>query len=398
MSTSPFARDLSTRRLLDEDYCLTFEGNHLIVEHVPYVTAEKVVAYGRLALPVVISGDTVQDDSGDHRIWFVGGQPCDEHGQPLPGPTPEAHAITENLMANFMISSKPKRTGVFATTYDKVASYVRVLSHPAKALDPGVTATPGAGWVEVPDDLPFVYPDTGTARAGLAAMNAKFRGQRIGIIGLGGTGSYILDQVAKTWVDAIELFDGDVLDNHNAFRSPSAVDIEDLILRPNKAEYFSRVYSHMHTGVTAHPQFITADSLELLENCTFVFMAAADAEEKPVILAWLREKRIPAIEVGMGIRDEGGRLSGLLAAVNHFPERPAMPSPIATGVANEYDRNIQTADLNCLNAMLAVVNWKKYVTYYAEFDPADETVYRIFTGTIRNGATNEDPLAEDDVA
>jgi hypothetical protein len=385
MFTSPFARDPSTRRLLDEDHCLSFEGNHLIVEHVPYVTAAKVVAYGRLALPVVLSGDIVQDGSGDHRIWFVGEQPCDQHGQPIPGPSPEAHALTPELSANFMISSKPKNGGSYANTYDKVTSYTRILSHPAKALDPTVTATPGAGWTEVPDDLPFVYPDTGTARAGLAAMNARFRGQRVGVIGLGGTGSYILDQVSKTWVDAIELFDGDVFDNHNAYRAPGAADIEDLKLRPNKAEYFAQVYSHMHTGITAHPVHITAENLDLLSNCTFVFMAAADAEDKPAILAWLREGGIPAIEVGMGIQDEDGRLSGLLAVVNHFPG--ASQGETTTGVDSrgEYDRNIQTADLNGLNAMLAVVNWKQYLTYYAQLDPVTETVYRVFTGTIRNG-------------
>ncbi|MGL5827593.1 MAG: DUF6791 domain-containing protein [Nocardioides sp.] len=392
MSTSPFDRDPSTRRLLDEDYCLSFEGNHLIVERVPYVIAAKAVAYGRLALPIVFSGDVVQDGSGDHRIWFIGEQPCDQSGSPIPGPSPEGHAITPELNANFMISSKPKNGGVYASTYDKITSYVRILSHPAKALDPTVKVAPGAGWTEVPDDLPFVYPDSGTARAGLAAWNAKFRGQRIGIIGLGGTGSFILDQVSKTWVDAIELFDGDVFDNHNAYRAPGAANIEDLRLRPNKAEHFTGVYSHMHTGIAAHPVFITSDNLELLGNCTFVFMAAADADDKPVIMAWLRERGVPAIEVGMGIRDEGGHLSGLLAVVNHFPGMPERAASTATGAPDEYDRNIQTADLNCLNAMLAVINWKKYLTYYAEFGPVDETVYRIFTGTIRNG----DDDSEDD--
>lgn len=395
MSTSPFARDPSTRRLLDEEYCLSFEGNHLIVERVPYVTAAKVVTYGRLALPVVFSGEVIQDGSGDHRIWFIGEQPCDALGQPLPGPSPEAHAITPVLSANFMISSKPKTGGTFDSTYDKVTSYVRVLSHPAKALDPTVTATPGAGWTEVPDDLPFVYPDTGTARAGLAALNSKFRGQRIGIIGLGGTGSYILDQVAKTWVDAIDLFDGDVFDNHNAFRAPGAADIGDLNLRPNKAEHFKTVYSHMHTGITAHAVHVSADNVELLSDCTFVFMAAADADDKATVLAELRLRGIPTIEVGMGIREEGGRLSGLLAVTHHFPDLP--DGVIATGTSrgDEYDRNIQTADLNCLNAMVAVVNWKKYLQYYAQLAPVDESVYRIFAGTIRNGATEAEDLDEE---
>lgn len=386
MSTSPFAADPSTRRLLDEDYCLSFEGNHLIVEHVPYVTPAGAVAYGRLALPVVFSGTMVQDGAGDHRIWFIGEQPCDADGHPLPGPSSEAHAITAQLVADFMISSKPKGIGTFANVYEKVISYVRVLSHPAKLLDSTVTATPGAGWTEVPDDLPFVYPDTGTARAGLAEMNAVFRGHRIGIIGLGGTGSYILDQVAKTWVDRIDLFDGDAFDNHNAFRAPGAADVSELQTRPNKAEYFAHQYSRMHTGITAYTTFITADNLEELGACTFVFMAAADAEEKPAILSWLRDQEIPAIEVGMGIRDESGRLSGLLAVVNHGPNSAETIGSASAGGVNEYDRNIQVADLNSLNAMLAIISWKKQLGYYAASEDPAETVYKLFTGTIRNGA------------
>lgn len=390
MSTSPFALDASTRRLLDEDYCLTFVGSHLVVEHVPYVTTERVVAYGRLALPVVFSGETLQDGSGDHRIWFLGSQPCDESGRPLAGPQPEAHGITPDLAANFMISSKPKIGNTFANMYEKVTSYVRVLSHPAIALDPTATARPGSGWTEVPDGLPFLYRDTGTARAGTAALNDKFRGQRIGIIGLGGTGGYILDQVAKTWVDAISLFDGDVFDNHNAFRAPSAASVSELNERPNKADYFANLYSRMHTGITARAEFVTEDNLDLLSDCTFVFMAAADAEDKPAILSWLAERGIPCIEVGMGVRDEDGKLSGLLAVVNHFNQGMYDVEPVVGGV-NEYDRNIQTADLNALNAMLAVIEWKKFLGYYAALEPLEEVVYRLFDGSIRGsrGEYNE---------
>lgn len=397
MSTSPFAADPSTSRLLAEDYCLSFEGNHLIVEHVPYVTTEKVVAYGRLALPITFSGNVVQDGSGDHRIWWIGEQPCDGQGRPLAGPSPESHAITPTVVASFMISSKPKGTGTFVSTYDKVVLYVRVLCHPAQAIDATATATPGAGWVEVPSDLPFVYPDTGTARAGLADLNAKFRGHRVGIIGLGGTGSYILDHVSKTWVDAIDLFDGDVFDNHNAYRAPGAADIEDLNQRPNKAEHFATQFSHMHTGITPHPHHVTAANLDVLAGCTFVFLAAGEAEDKEAILTWLRDRHIPAIEVGMGIRDEGGHLSGLLAVVNHFPDNHGPTSTVTMGGANEYDRNIQVSDLNCLNAVLAVGNWKKYLGYYASAKLVDETIYKVFTGTIRNGAAEvvEDAEAED---
>ncbi|WP_318271316.1 ThiF family adenylyltransferase [Sphingobacterium cellulitidis] len=46
----------------------------------------------------------------------------------------------------------------------------------------------------------------------------KLERQKIAIIGLGGTGAYILDMVAKTPVKEIHLFDGDSFDQHNAFR------------------------------------------------------------------------------------------------------------------------------------------------------------------------------------
>ncbi len=117
-------------------------------------------------------------------------------------------------------------------------------------------------------------------------------------------------------------------------------------------------------------------------------MAAADANEKPLILTWLRERRIPAIEVGMGIRDEDGHLSGLLAVVNHYPEAAEQTTSASPGGPNEYDRNIQVADLNSLNAMLAVVNWKKRLGYYASADSIGESVYKLFSGTIRNGISN----------
>lgn len=59
-------------------------------------------------------------------------------------------------------------------------------------------------------------------------------------------------------------------------------------------------------------------------------------------------------------------------------------TPAAAGGGDEYDRNIQTADLNALNALLAVIAWKKHLGYYAEHTRAVETMYKVFTGEIRN--------------
>jgi hypothetical protein len=384
MSTSLFVRDAATRRLLDDGYDLSLEGNHLLVRQVPYVTPARVVAYGTLALPVTIAGDLMVDGSGDHRIWFCGDLPHDEHGLPLPGPSPESHAVTPELNASFMISSKP-RSGTFIDVHDKVTSYVRVLGHPAMALDPNVQLAPGGSWQEVEDGLPFVYRDTATSRAGLANLNGEFRGRTIGIVGLGGTGSYILDQVAKTWVDRIVLFDGDVFDNHNAFRAPGAAALADLRQRRNKAEYFAEQYSRMRTGIVAHALYLDDGNIELLRECTFVFVAAGDAEARPEILRWLSEAHIPAIDVGMGLNEEPTGLAGLVrASLQVGGVGPSDHAPTAGKAANDYDRNIQTADLNALNAIMAVFLWKRHIGYYAASDVVTESMYATFTGEMRH--------------
>src|SRR5262249_52854020 len=155
-----------------------------------------------------------------------------------------------------MLSSKPGPEG-YPSQYEKVTAYARLVSHPAEAIDPTVTATPGAAWQEVEDDLPFQYRDTATSRAGLAGLAKVFLTERIAIVGLGGTGGYILDQVAKTPVASVKLFDRDYFDNHNSFRAPGAADIEELRRRPRKVEYFAEMYGRMHTNITPIPEHIT---------------------------------------------------------------------------------------------------------------------------------------------
>jgi tRNA A37 threonylcarbamoyladenosine dehydratase len=92
----------------------------------------------------------------------------------------------------------------------------------------------------------FNYPDTNSSRAGIEFLNRKFENQKIAIIGLGGTGSYILDQVAKTPVKEIHIFDADVFQLHNAFRSPGAVSSEKLEAENGimKVDYYYGIYSN----------------------------------------------------------------------------------------------------------------------------------------------------------
>ncbi|MEB0001683.1 ThiF family adenylyltransferase [Cryobacterium sp. 10S3] len=391
MSTAPLARNPDLSRLLDDGYEVVIDGGHLIVRRIPYVTADGTVQYGILAYPVAVAGDMITSQT-DHRIWFGGSQPFHANGSPLQLATPESHPITDTLQAAFMLSSKPG-SGAYPDEYSKVTSYVRILAHEALAIDPTVTATPGGSWDVVDDDSPFAYRDTATSRAGLAPLMKCFTGQRIAIVGLGGTGGYILDQIAKTPVSTITLVDGDPFENHNAFRAPGAASLETLRSQPKKVDYFKGIYSHMHTGIIAQDVFLDEANLDLLAGSTFVFLASDDASSKPAIIAWLERINIPFIDVGMGVGETDGRMSGLLRVVTSIPggrdhvhDRNRIPD--APAHDDEYGRNIQIADLNTLNATMAVIRWKRHIGFYADGTREGFSTYSVFT----NDITNEDQL------
>jgi hypothetical protein len=385
MSPAALARDSDLSRLLDDGYDVAIQGNHLIVRHIPYVDPQREVAYGFLAYPVAVSGDRIVSQT-DHRIWFGGAHPHTATGVPLPMANPEVRDIAEGVRATFMLSSKPTPEG-YPDEYSKVTSYVRIISHEAMTLDPAVTATPGGAWTDLDDDSPFVYRDTASSRAGLQVVARCFTGQRVTIIGLGGTGSYILDQVAKTPVAGITLIDGDHFENHNAFRAPGAASLQDLRARPMKVTYYRDIYARMHTGITAHPTFLDEDNLILLDGSTFVFLASDDPLGKPLIIDWLEQHGIAFIDVGLGMEEVDGHLTGLLHVITSKPgHRDHVRGRIPTGApgGDDYGRNIQIADLNALNAQLAVIRWKRHLGFYADLTGDGFSTYSVSTNELCN--------------
>ena len=44
---------------------------------------------------------------------------------------------------------------------------------------------------------------------------------------------------------------------------------------------------------------------------------------------------------------------------------------------NDYSRNIQIAELNALNAALAVIKWKKFLGFYVDIEQEHSSYYQI---------------------
>ena len=394
MSRRPIARSPDLSRLLAEGYDIAIRAGHLIVSRIPYVTAARTVAYGTLITPLNLQDDRTKAPD-DHTIFFAGQYPCDRAGHPIEGIRNSSGSIkiAENLVADHRFSAKPQPKGSYDNYYDKVVTYAGILSGPAKALDGTVRPNPG---MFVPaaenDDSVFKYLDTASPRAEITAATAKLEMRKVVIIGLGGSGGYVFDLVAKTPVEQLHTYDGDILHQHNAFRAPSAASCSELAAEPKKVAYFEAKYSPMRRGIISHPEHVDTSNIDQMRDADFVFVCIDDGPAKALILEKLEEFGRSFIDVGMGIFLQNEALGGILRVTTSTPAkrdhvRGKQRIPLSKpDDRDEYGRNIQTAELNALNAALAVIKWKKLCGFYIDLEKEHHSTYSIDG----NEMTNDD--------
>ena len=238
----------------------------------------------------------------------------------------------------------------------------------------------------------FNYPDTNSSRAGIEYLNRKFENQKIAIIGMGGTGSYLLDQVAKTPVKEIHIFDADTFQLHNAFRSPGAISAEKLETNNGikKVVYYYEIYSNMHNGIKPHAVYIDSQNIQELEGFDYVFISVDKNEIRFNITKGLLAMGVTFIDVGLGVNKIEDRLIGTLRVTvgsktknNHLDLRIGSHE----FEENEYGNNIQISELNCLNAMFAIVKWKKLSGFYQDLKEELNNLFFINTNKLLNEDT-----------
>ncbi|BCA59485.1 hypothetical protein HMP06_2254 [Sphingomonas sp. HMP6] len=228
---------------------------------------------------------------------------------------------------------------------------------------------------------PFVYPDTDSTRAGIEAVSRRLAGGTIAIIGLGGTGSVVLDLISKTPADRILLIDGDRAEQHNAFRWPGAMAIEDIAAKLFKVEYFANIYGRMHTGIEPHAVHLATNTIGLLEEADFVFVCVDSIAARAFIIPALEQRDLPFIDCGLGLSLIDDRLMGLIRVTTSTPTmrthvhvKDRIP---LTGNADDelYRSNIQVADLNMLAGTLAVIQYKQLRGFYVDTEAEYHAIY-----------------------
>lgn len=373
-SRNPFVRDLH-----DLGYDADFIGGYFVLYGLPYLDQTGALKHGDLFSPVNLGADCVIEPPSNHQVWWRGGQPHAVGGCALGiSPTAAAVQIVPDVVTDLAFSLKlldnnhQKRN--YASFQEKIETYLDVIVQPAMAAHPSATPLRGIERRAAEQGSPLRFPDTSSANYGINDVADRLRGKKVAIIGLGGTGSCILDFIVRTHLDSIMLFDDDKIHVHTLFRIPGAIGRN--AIGKSKVEALAQYYDTWHAGVTPVPERITADNVDRLRGLDFVFVSVDDGPARRFLVDWLTTAGIPFADCGMGLnRSFGGALNGVVritgvdrGAYDRTVDTPYLPTLNPEDA--EYRKQAQIVELNALNAALAVVRFKQHFGLYERTDEA----------------------------
>jgi molybdopterin/thiamine biosynthesis adenylyltransferase len=379
VSHNPILKDLD-----ELGYQLDFVGGYLIIYGLPYLDQEGALKYGDWVSQVDLI-DAVIDPS-KHQAWWRGDRPRDQTKREIRlGGGPGRVTVAPNFVTDHSFSFKLQENGVsrlYRSFEEKVQTYLDAITAPARAAYPDGPLSRGIDIKAAAQGSPLRFPDTMSANYNINDVSSLLRAKKVAIIGLGGTGSYILDFIARTHLERITLFDDDKVHVHTIFRIPGF--IPRAIGEP-KVDALARQYGQWHAGLDPVPERITPENIERLADFDFVFVSVDDGPSRLTIVDWLTTKGIPYVDCGMGLTRSVVGLSGFVriaAGDRQAFERNVNTArlPVENPKDDEYRKQAQIAELNALNAAMAVVRFKQHFKLLDRLDEA--TCYIFDTATL----------------
>lgn len=277
---NPFVKNLH-----DQGYELDFVGNYFVIYGLPCLDQNGGLQFGDLCSPVALGDGGAIAPQGTHQVWWRGAKPHAQGGTELGiGIVATQVQIAPDLTTDYAFSLKLREDGQPARNYEsfqeKIETYLAVIVQPALVAYPDATPLRGIERRAAEQKSPLRLPDTASANYHINDIADLLRGKNVAIIGLGGTGSYILDFVARTHLASIALFDDDVVHIHTLFRFPGF--IENAVGKP-KVDALAQQYGKWHSGITAVPERIDAENVDRLRAFDFVFVAVDDGPARRFI-------------------------------------------------------------------------------------------------------------------
>lgn len=355
---------------------MALDTNCLVVRDIPYLDEAGELCWGAMVSKLVFEDESLVRPE-DHQVFWASPRPYGLDGKLVPGlgGGPATFPLSEHcvdVVVQQSFSHKLKEKGQarnYVDHVEKLDSYLTMVAGPAMQKF-GVEPYTFRDCEEEPPDSVFKLRDTLTSRAEITDLSKLFHSDVIAIIGLGGTGSYVLDFIVKTPVREVRGFDADKFFVHNGFRSPGRLDpAEGVELRQSKADVYLKRYESLRHGLVIKPLFIDETSVEELDGVTFAFVCVDKGSSRKGIFDLLIAKNIPFIDVGMGLNRKQGPISGTVRTT-YFPRdfgqevRAKGYAPETDPADDVYKTNIQIAEVNACNAALAVVRYKQLRGFY----------------------------------
>ncbi|CDX20097.1 conserved hypothetical protein [Mesorhizobium sp. ORS 3324] len=374
------------RRLVEKGFAVGFDSHYLIVRDIPYLDDKRALQWGAFVTKLVFT-DPEHVIQEDHQVFFTGSHPYNLDGKPIAnlggGTTSLALSpAASDVVVQRQFSNKPRVNGElvgFPDFFAKIESYTGIIAGPAMSLH-GANPYTFRSVEEVADNAIFKIQDTMTSRAEITDLSDKLKNEIVAIIGLGGTGAYLLDFLVKSWVNEIRGFDRDLFHVHNAYRSPGKLDGAEF--NKSKAEVYQARYDNFRNGLSLQAKYIDASSVEELEGVTFAFVCVDKGSSRSGIFDLLIAKKIPFIDVGMGLNRKNGALNGQLRVTYYSVENAQAQRDLARAEMSdrpdeEYRTNIQIGELNAMNAVLAIMKFKQLKGFYFDEEPTSHMLFEI---------------------
>ena len=364
------------KRLVEKGYCITEDHGYLVIRDIPYLDADRQCQRGAF----VTNFDDVDGKKirlKDHQIFFTG-TPHELDRSPIRGlgggttglvlrESPDV--VVQRSFSNKLTNASGQMRD-YVDFFEKVEHYSRIVCGPAKEKY-GATPYTYRLIEQNPTRSVFKFRDTLSSRAQIVDLSGRFADDVVAVIGIGGTGSYVLDFLSKTPVKEIRGFDLDEYHIHTAYRSPGKVEPEDF--GKKKVDVYKSRYDNFRYGVSLEAKYIDSQSGESLDGVTFAFVCVDKGTSRAGIFDVLIQRKIPFIDVGMGLNRNRGSIDGTLRATYYSVEdaqrlRNLDLAEVVDDPDDEYRLHIQVAELNALNAALAVIKFKQIRGFYCDKD------------------------------
>lgn len=363
------------QELLDDCYDIEFVGGYFVIYSVPYLDKDGNLQHGDLASPIDLV-DKIIDTPSNHQTWFRGGIPHNNSRNELKiSPRPDKVTITKDFITDFSFSLKLLDSAGGKRKYtsfkEKVETYLDVIVTPAKEAYPNATPLRNIEKKATEKESPLRIPDTLSSRYHINDISAFLRGKKVSIIGLGGTGSYILDMIARTHLEKIALFDDDKVHVHTIFRMPGFIK---NAIGKDKVDALAQHYGQWHSAIFPIAERITSENIEQLKEFDFVFVSVDDGPSRLYIVSWLVAHDIPFVDCGIGLNRTIDGLNGVVRITG--VDRTAFDRAVNTcylptaekDEIDEYKKQAQIVEFNALNACLAIIKFKQHFKLYSCLD------------------------------